>query len=257
MSDKNESELTELRAKLDKLDGELVKLLAERLETAERIGEYKRVYGLGITDAEREKAVLENAAAQAPERFELNIRSIYSAIIEESKAVQRMGLNIYLIGMPDCGKTRLGKKLMKLLDMPLIDTDKYIMRRMGMSIDEIFASMGEEAFRSMETMVLKELVRTGGYIVAAGGGLPLFNGNDGLMKNSGVTVFLDRSLERLYGQKTSNRPLLAGDVDANVRKLYGERHGRYAEIADITIDPDETGAAEKAARLIEGFLAEV
>ena len=144
MSDRvKQTDIEKLRARLDKLDSELVKLLAERLEIAERIGAYKRTAQLGITDAEREKAVLDKAAAQAPERFELNIRSIYSAIIEESKAVQRMGLNIYLIGMPDCGKTRLGKKLMKLLEMPLVDTDKYIMRRMGMSIDEIFASMGQ------------------------------------------------------------------------------------------------------------------
>lgn len=255
MSDKvKDNELINLREQLDKLDGELASLLVRRLETAERIGAYKREAQKKLTDAERELCVLQRAASNVPERFEANIKSIFAGIIEESKAVQRRGLNVYLIGMPDSGKTRLGKRLTKLLDMPLIDTDKYIMSRMSMSIDEIFSKLGEESFRSMETMVLKELVKTGGYIVAAGGGLPLWNGNDRLMKNSGVTVFLDRKLERLLDQTTTNRPLLAGDVNGNVRRLYAERHSGYAAIADVVIDPDESGAAERAAALIKEFI---
>ena len=255
MSDKvNENELEKLRNRLSEIDTEIVALLSERLEISERIGAYKRREQLGITDAERERAVLDSAENNAPDRFNANIRSIYSRIIEESKTVQRQGQNVYLIGMPDSGKTRMGKRLLKLLNMPLIDTDKYVMQRMSMSIDEIFAALGEEAFRSMETMVLREIVLKGGMIVAAGGGMPLWGDNAKLLKNSGVTVFLDRKLESLLDQSVRNRPLLAGNVNENVRKLYEKRHDRYAAIADIIIDPDEKGAAERIAREVEELL---
>ena len=237
-------ELDLLRRELDGIDKELMPLLEKRLRAAERIGEYKRAAGLPVTDAEREVAVKESRLASVSSEYAANAERLLEAIMEESKNVQRKGLNIYLLGMPDCGKTRLGKRLAGVFDMPLADTDRLIMQRMNVSIDEIFASMGEEAFRSMETMVLAQIVRKGGLIVATGGGLPLWGDNAGLMKQSGVTVFLDRRLDALLGQNTKNRPLLreGGSVDENIKRLYEERRPRYLRAADITADPDAPDA---------------
>ena len=75
--------------------------------------------------------------------------------------------------------------------------------------------------------------------------------NAKLMRYSGVTVFLDRALDKLHGQATNNRPLLAADtpeeVDANIDRLYHERYEKYEACADIKLDPDAEGAAERAA----------
>ena len=251
----NDNELAELRDRLDGIDSELSTLFVERLGIAEKIGAYKRANGLPITDEAREERVVARFMSVSEEHKDA-LAALAGLLISESKRVQRERVNVYLIGMPDCGKTRMGKKLKELLGMPLIDTDKFIMERTGATIDQIFASMGEEAFRSIETLVLSEVVRTGGRIVAAGGGLPLANNNAELMKNSGVTVFLDRSLEKLLGQSTVNRPLLreGGDIDANIKRLYDERHDRYAGLADITIDPDIEGAAEMLAESVRSII---
>ena len=65
--------------------------------------------------------------------------------------------NVILTGFMGCGKTTIGVKLSYRLRMTLEDTDKLIERREKKSIGEIFAQDGEEAFRKMETALLKEI----------------------------------------------------------------------------------------------------
>lgn len=254
MSGKNDRDINALREKLSDIDLKLAELLTQRLETVESIGEYKRVNSLPVTDPAREAEVIGNAVSHCPERFRANVENVMKSVIGEAKRVQRGRLNIYLIGMPDSGKTRIGKRLAKRLSMPLIDTDKYIMQRVGLSIDAIFAELGEEAFRSMETMLLAEVAKAGGRVVATGGGTPLFNDNDRLLKNSGVTVFLNRRLSALLGQSVKNRPLLAGDTEKRITALYNERLPKYLSIADITLDPDAPDAINRLTEQYEKLL---
>ena len=65
--------------------------------------------------------------------------------------------NILLIGFMGTGKSTVSSRLKKRLDMKEVDTDALIVEREGMSISDIFAQKGEEAFRNMETALLKEL----------------------------------------------------------------------------------------------------
>ena len=58
--------------------------------------------------------------------------------------------NIILIGMMGCGKTTVGELLAQRLKKTLVDTDRLIEVRLGMSIPEIFESEGEDYFRSVE-----------------------------------------------------------------------------------------------------------
>ena len=57
-----------------------------------------------------------------------------------------------------CGKSSVGRRLSQLLCCPFMDLDQVIEERAGRTIPEIFASEGEEAFRSMELETLKEIV---------------------------------------------------------------------------------------------------
>ena len=65
--------------------------------------------------------------------------------------------SILLIGFMGSGKSTMGMKLSYRLRRPFLDTDKWIEREQGMSVSEIFAGQGEEAFRMMETQTLREL----------------------------------------------------------------------------------------------------
>ena len=241
------AELSELRSRLDKIDEQLITLFEERMSVSREIGAYKRVNSIPITDESREREITESRSKNASAECAEGIRSLMRLLIEESKRVQRKGLNLYLIGMPDCGKTRTGKKLAPLLKMPLADTDEIIMKNESRTIDEIFEQDGEEGFRECEAAALDAVAAHGGLIVATGGGMPVWKNNAHVMKCSGIIVFLDRPLERLHGQNTRNRPLLKGDVNANIDRLYALRYEVYKNCADLIINPDEDGAAERIA----------
>lgn len=241
--------LSKLRGELDSIDAEMLRLFARRMETAKVIGAVKREAGIPVEDAEREAELIAARLEEAPEEARAGGERLLRLLIEESKAVQRAGLDLYLIGMPDCGKTRLGKKLAARLGRPLVDTDKLIMERTGMSIDEIFSKLGEESFRDMETALLRSIASHGGLIVATGGGMPLRAENVRLMRGSGTVVFLDRALERLLGQSTVNRPLIAGSTreesDEKLTRLYRERREAYQRAAHFSVDPDSPDALDK------------
>lgn len=241
----------ELRMELDGIDSELMRLFEKRMELADEIGAAKRAGGMPVFDPEREEQVVSTRTALLSGDMRSGGEKLMRLLIEESKRVQRRGLNLYLIGMPDCGKTRMGKRLCGRLSMPLADTDGMIVEKTGMSIETIFARFGEEGFREIEAAALRAVAAHGGLIVATGGGLPLWGDNPRILKNSGVTVFLDRSLDKLRGQSTRGRPLLAAptreETDEKIERLYYERHEKYLACADMTLDPDSGCAAERIA----------
>ena len=69
-------------------------------------------------------------------------------------------MKIYLIGMPGCGKSSLGKKLAQKLNYEFIDMDSYIEKNACMFIDEIFESYGEDYFRALEKNTLDDFLKT-------------------------------------------------------------------------------------------------
>jgi len=82
--------LDDLRGKIDEVDIEIVKLLAERMRIAEKIGGEKIGQGKQIGDSEREKKVLENVKSLAQEEkiSQEDIASIYRQIVNVAKRVQ-------------------------------------------------------------------------------------------------------------------------------------------------------------------------
>ena len=68
--------------------------------------------------------------------------------------------NVVLIGFMGCGKSSVAVKLSYRMKRQMTDTDKWIEKKEGRTIKEIFEQDGEEAFRSMETECLKQLKET-------------------------------------------------------------------------------------------------
>src|SRR4051794_24687358 len=85
-------------------------------------------------------------------------------------AVPRLLRTITLVGLMGAGKTSVGKRLAGLLHVPFVDSDNEITTAAGMSIPEIFASLGETAFRDGERRVIARLLASDRRIVLATGG---------------------------------------------------------------------------------------
>ena len=67
------------------------------------------------------------------------------------------GVNLYLVGMMGVGKTTVGRILARELKYRFFDTDSVIAQVANQSIADIFATVGEEEFRELETKVLGQL----------------------------------------------------------------------------------------------------
>ena len=95
---------------------------------------------------------------------------------------------MYLIGYMGCGKSAIGKRLSFATKMPYYDMDNEIVKKMGMTIPEIFEKYGEEHFRDMETEFLRTF-RDEYCIIATGGGVPMRKENREIMRRTGLSFF--------------------------------------------------------------------
>lgn len=151
--------------------------------------------------------------------------------------------NVILIGFMGCGKSSVALKLSYRMKQSVTDTDKWIEKKQGKTITEIFAQEGEEAFRQMETEALKSLKKTAkNQIISVGGGLPLREENRALLKEIGKVVYLRARPETLYERikEDQSRPLLqCGDPLERIRTLLEERKDVYETAADLIVDVDD------------------
>lgn len=124
---------------------------------------------------------------------------------------------VFFIGFMGCGKTTMGKKIAKKSGLPFIDLDQQIVEHTGMAISDYFALHGENAFRGLETQMLKSIPDNQGNIISTGGGAACFNENMQWMNEIGITVYLklppNALLKRLSGKEGSSRPLLQNKSD--------------------------------------------
>jgi len=123
-------------------------------------------------------------------------------------------MKIYLIGLPGCGKSTLGKQLAVKLNLPFIDLDAEIEKLLATPVKDIFKKRGEDFFRNTESSLLRQLSdKSESFVMATGGGVPVFFDNMLFMNQQGHTVFLDVPAREIAQriQKTSqeDRPLLA------------------------------------------------
>lgn len=139
--------------------------------------------------------------------------------------------NFILIGMPSCGKSRIGKQLALELNRKIIDIDSEIEKAEGKTIPEIFATKGERYFRELETAIIKKLSTTNGAVISTGGGSILKEENIFALKQNGVICFIDRPLEHLL--VGNNRPLSTSAE--TIKSMLEIRLPIYQKTADFSV----------------------
>lgn len=142
---------------------------------------------------------------------------------------------LVLVGPMGAGKTSVGRRVARSLDVPFTDTDRRIVAEHG-PIQEIFAARGEEYFRSLERTAVAASLRDGG-VISLGGGAVTSADTRALLRDHPV-VFLavtpDAVADRIRG---GGRPLLGeSDPLATWTRIYEERRAWYEEVASVTFD---------------------
>ncbi len=134
-----------------------------------------------------------------------------------------------LTGFMGCGKSTVARLLARQIGWIHADLDKRIVASVGLTIPEIFAQLGEPAFRQTEhaelERILGEAVATAKpTIVSLGGGTMAQSANVELLKQAGcATIWLQCSVEELMQRCShiTDRPLFKDE--ASFRQLYQER----------------------------------
>ncbi|MEP7171403.1 MAG: shikimate kinase [Bacteroidota bacterium] len=163
---------------------------------------------------------------------------------------------VYLIGFMGCGKSKVGKQLAKKLNHEFIDFDELIEEQSGKKISEIFKDDGQQAFRNIETEILKSISGFENTVVSTGGGTPCFYDNMKLMNETGITVYIRMSAGSLFhrlAQSKTNRPLIAGLTDLKLMDFIidtlSEREHFYMQAKHVVKGEDLK--AEKILELLK------
>lgn len=164
---------------------------------------------------------------------------------------------IFLCGFMAAGKSAIGKKLAKELELPFLDLDDKIEEEAGQSIFKIFEESGESAFRVAERRALLKVIREFDGVISLGGGSLQNQHMVDHVKLNGLLIFIETPISIILDRisQDKNRPLLLDEqgnpksrkqLENELTALYKERLPLY-EQAVIQIDNDGRRSVEDIA----------
>ncbi|VTS07526.1 shikimate kinase [Tuwongella immobilis] len=152
---------------------------------------------------------------------------------------------VFLIGYRGTGKSTLARGLATALGWEMIDADVYLETKAGRTIQAIFQTEGEPAFRDLESAVLRELSERDHCVIATGGGVILRPENRERLRR-GFVVWLTASAERIADRleldpttQTRRPNLTATGGLTEIQTLLAQREPLYRACADLVVDTND------------------
>lgn len=164
---------------------------------------------------------------------------------------------ILLVGLMGSGKTSVGRRLAKKLNLPFVDGDQEIEKAAGLSLVDVLKCFGEEEYRAGEMRVMKRLLQGEPCVLASGGGSFVAEQTRQLAKKHAVTVWLKADVDVLYNRTAGrkHRPFLEGCDDHLKNKLeaYIQEEYPYYSEADIVVETREEQVENTVNRVIDAL----
>jgi shikimate kinase len=157
------------------------------------------------------------------------------------------------MGMPGSGKSTIGRRLAKALDLTLLDTDIKIVETTGRTIADIFTNDGEKEFRRIEEEVVRAALAEHDGIVSLGGGAITSSGVQEALAGHTV-IFLEISAAEGIRRTTGGtvRPLLAGpDPARKYRDLMSQRVPLYRRAATMRVNTNRRNPGAVVRHIVE------
>lgn len=152
---------------------------------------------------------------------------------EGSGLSARLDRPVVLVGLMGAGKSTVGRRLARRLNLPFVDSDAAIEDAAGLPAGEVFERYGEEDFRDGERRLVARLIDGGVRVIATGGGAYINEETRRLLNERAITIWLDAPTE-LLAERTARRPetrplLNKGDRAEILSNLMAQRRPKYAE----------------------------
>ena len=136
---------------------------------------------------------------------------------------------ILLVGLMGSGKTSVGKRLAKKLNLPFVDGDQEVEKAAGLSLVDVLKCFGVEEYRAGEARVMKRLLQGDPCILASGGGSFVAEQTRQYARQNAITIWLKADIDVLYHRTAGrkHRPFLKGSDDQLKTKLEKYIHDEY------------------------------
>ena len=151
-------------------------------------------------------------------------------------------MKYYLVGYMYSGKSTFGRRLASERGMDFLDLDHAFEERYHYTVPRFFAQFGEQAFRKLESQLLRSTANLDNMVIATGGGTPCHSGNMDFILANGTAIYLQMSIEDLVVRALRShnpRPLMRGlsesDIRTKIASQLKEREVFYRR-AQIVLD---------------------
>jgi shikimate kinase len=146
-------------------------------------------------------------------------------------------MNIVLVGLRGSGKSKIGKKISKMLKMKLIEVDDEIEKQEGMSIKKIIELKDWEYFRAVEDKIAISISENDNCVISTGGGTIINPENKKALKKNGKIIYLYRQPKvcAQYIENDPKRPALTNEetLEEELDELYKQRNQIYCKSSNL------------------------
>ena len=164
---------------------------------------------------------------------------------------------ILLVGLMGSGKTSVGKRLAKRLDLPFVDGDQEVEKAAGLSLIDVLKCFGQEEYRAGEARVMKRLLQGNPCVLATGGGSFVAEQTRKLAKEHAITIWLKADVDILYNRTAGrkHRPFLEGNDSHLKNKLeeYIKEEYPFYSQADIVVETKEEAVDNTVSRVVDAI----
>jgi len=164
-------------------------------------------------------------------------------------------LRVALLGLRGAGKSTVGRRLARTLDVPFFELDALIEQAAGLPLAQIFELQGEAYYRRLERDTLERFLdEHPAAVLATGGGVVTEPETYARLRRACMTVWLRADPEqhwRRVVQQGDRRPMQNNPAAMQeLRALLAARTPLYAQ-AHVTLDTSAGTVAQVTAELLE------
>jgi len=184
-------------------------------------------------------------------------------ILDPHPSREKKAHRIALIGLRGAGKSTLGRRASKALDLPFAELNHEIEEQSGMPVADVMALYGQEGYRALEHQAIGRLIAThDSVILAVAGGIVSAPEAFAVLLDNFHTVWVRAAPEEHMGRvlaQGDHRPM-AGKASAldELKMILSSREPLYAR-ADAMLDTSRKTEVEAFRELLaiietQGFL---